>query len=167
MDKNIDSNGKGTTSGNTVSWISAEDWATAGGVVTDAMKNDSGACQLGGLCLTNEYGPITAENYLKSSTTTWTKLTESQISLPSASQIAAASRKTFTNNLISGLSKWLYGNLYLNDIKPYGYWTSTPDASTYNRAWSVSCNGGLDLGVDKGGNNGVRPVITVSKAQLG
>ncbi len=158
MDRNIDSNGKGTTSGNTVVWISDEDWAAAGGVVTDAMKNDGGDCQYGGICLTNEYGPITAQNFLKNSTTSWTKLTESQISLPSYDQIYKA-----TGNKTSGLSAWLYGNLN----NRYAYWTSTPYASDSRRAWYVFFTGFLnDNHVGSGDIYGVRPVITVSKANL-
>ena len=58
MNANVDSNGKAITSSDAtdkglVAWITDEDWAKAGGVVTDAMKNDDGACQNGNICLTS------------------------------------------------------------------------------------------------------------------
>ena len=152
MNKNIDSNGKGTTSGNTVAWVTKEDYLAAGGT-----SNDYG--RIGN----NKFGPITAEKALKKNTKTWTKLTESQISLPSYDQIYKAA-----GNKFSGLSTWLYGNLKVNSSIPYGYWTSTPLASGSYGAWRVSYDGYLggynDVGYDS--NNGVRPVITVSKSNL-
>ena len=160
MNKNIDSNGKGTTSGNTVAWVSKEDYIAAGG---EDLSNDEGYCQKGDMCAKNEYGPITAQKYLKNSTTSWTKLTESQISLPTSDQIYKAA-----GNKTSGLSTWLYGNL--------NYWTSTPYASNSYAACFVSEDGRLFgdlygdsdfLNVDAGDSDGVRPVITVSKSQLG
>ena len=152
MNKNIDSNGKGTTSGNTVAWVTKEDYLAAGGT-----SNDYG--RIGN----NKFGPITAEKALKKNTKTWTKLTESQISLPSYDQINKAA-----GNKTSGLSTWLYGNLKVNNSAPFGYWTSTPIASRSYGAWRVSYDGYLggynDVGYDS--NNGVRPVITVSKSNL-
>ncbi len=134
MDRNIDSNGKGTTSGNTVAWC---------------KSGANNSCAADG-----------ALEYLKTSTTGWTKLTESQISLPSYDQIYKA-----TGNKTSGLSTWLYGNL--NDIsEPSAYWTSTPNASNSDVAWVVYSGGGLSgySRVDR--SYGVRPVITVSKSNL-
>ena len=152
MNKNIDSNGKGTTSGNGVAWVTKEDYLAAGGT-----SNDYGSVG------NNKFGPITAEKALKKNTKTWTKLTESQISLPSYDQIYKAA-----GNKFSGLSTWLYGNLKVNSSIPYGYWTSTPIASRSYGAWGVSYDGYLggynDVGYDS--NNGVRPVITVSKSNL-
>ena len=139
MDRNIDSNGKGTTSGNTVAWC---------------KSGSDNSCAADG-----------ALEYLKTSTTGWTKLTESQISLPSYDQIYKAA-----GNKTSGLSTWLYGNLS-NIRAPFGYWTSTPDASNSNNAWDVCFDGtlyNLDVvSVVYGYDYGVRPVITVSKSQLG
>ena len=140
MDRNIDSNGKGTTSGNTVAWC---------------KSGSDNSCAADG-----------ALEYLKTSTTGWTKLTESQISLPSYDQIYKA-----TGNKTSGLSTWLFGNF--NSSELYAYWTSTPCASDSNLAWFVNHDGSLDHGTsgdcDVGDIfvNGVRPVITVSKSQLG
>ena len=136
MNKNIDSNGKGTTSGNTVAWCKS--------------GNDNSCAADGAL------------EYLKTSTTGWTKLTESQISLPSYDQIYKAA-----GNKTSGLSTWLYGNLN-NSSAPFGYWTSTPYASSSGSTWDVACDGHLNfIDVFDGNGIGVRPVITVSKSQLG
>ena len=136
MDRNIDSNGKGTTSGNTVAWC---------------KSGANNSCAADG-----------ALEYLKTSTTRWTKLTESQISLPSYDQIYKAA-----GNKTSGLSTWLYGNLNVNNSAPYGYWTSTPNASYSSRAWSVNYGGTLNYGiVGSDSNFGVRPVITVLKSNL-
>ena len=134
MDKNIDSNGKGTTSGNTVAWC---------------KSGSDSSCAADG-----------AKAALKERTSGWTKLTESQISLPSYDQIYKA-----TGNKTSGLSTWLYGNL----TGASSYWTSTPTAtaSGSNVAWSVNYYGTLDNASGYVGNHfGVRPVITVSKSQL-
>ena len=136
MNKNIDSNGKGTTSGNTV------DWCKSGA---------DNSCAADG-----------ALEYLKTSTTGWTKLTESQISLPSYDQLYKAA-----GNKTSGLSTWLYGNLNVNNSVPYAYWTSTPYASRSSNAWYVHSGGSLsDVSVDGVEVIGVRPVITVSKSNL-
>ena len=135
MDRNIDSNGKGTTSGNKLAWC---------------KSGYNNSCAADG-----------ALEYLKTSTTRWAKLTESQISLPSYDQIYKAA-----GNKTSGLSTWLYGNL--NSISaPYAYWTSTPDASDSYSAWFVYYDGSLSGSfVDDDGGTGVRPVITVSKSNL-
>ena len=138
MNKNIDSNGKGTTSGNAVAWCK--------------KSGANNSCAADG-----------ALEYLKTSTTGWTKLIETQISLPSYDQIYKAA-----GNKTSGLSTWLYGNLNVNNSAPYCYWTSTPNASNSHNAWSVDFDGNLDnYYVGNDADNGVRPVITVSKSQLG
>ena len=149
MNKNIDSNGKGTTSGNTVAWC---------------KSGSDNSCAADG-----------ALEYLKISTTSWTKLTESQISLPTGQQIAKAggdSSWTDSNYTEKTLSTWLYGNL--NDMRvssssaPNAYWTSTPAASTSFSAWRVNYGGSLSRDiVALDSLSGVRPVITVSKSQLG
>ena len=148
MDKNIDSNGKGTTSGNTVAW--SEDG--------DNHKDEDVSAQA-----------VTAKEYLKNSTTSWTKLTESQISLPTGQQIATAggdSAWTDSTYTETTLSTWLYGNLNASEA-PSAYWTSTPRASYSSNAWIVDCDGTLSgdsVAIDD--FSGVRPVITVSKSQL-
>ena len=96
------------------------------------------------------------------------------VSVPSASQIAIASGKTFDGSKsVSGLSKWLYDYLK-NTENPIdgviGYWTSTPNTSTIGMAWRVSFGGritseNLDLVYDST-MYGIRPVITISKSNL-
>ena len=110
---------------------------------------------------------VTAKAALKERTSGWTRLTESQISLPTASQIATASGKIINDNgaSISGLSTWLYS--YTKTPVAYGYWTSTPFASRSNSAWYVFCDGSLNHNnVDHDDVYGVRPVITVLKTNL-
>ena len=142
MDRNIDSNGKGTISGNTVAWC---------------KSGADNSCAADG-----------ALEYLKTSTTGWTKLTESQISLPTGQQIATASGKTFNGSgSVSEISTWLYGNLKVNSSAPLGYWTSTPGASNSTSAWNVTYD--VYLYTNFVGSDyyiGVRPVITVSKSNL-
>ena len=179
MNANVDSNGKAITSSDAtdkglVAWITDEDWAKAGRVVTDAMKNDDGACQNGNICLTSEYGPITAKSYLLSSTINWTKLNQSQIKLPTANQILTASGKTFNGSeTVSEISTWLIDYLsgttkVLSGI--FGYWTSTPSTFYNYNAWNVMGEGWItgyyDARVSYSDVNGVGPVITVSKSNL-
>ena len=154
MDRNIDSNGKGTTSGNTVAW-----------------------CKSGS---DNSCAADRALEYLKNSTTSWTKLTESQISLPTGQQIATAGGdSTWTDSNYTGttLSTWLYGNLNVNNRAPYGYWTSTSHASNSSYVWDVYYVGVLfnlyhvssstfAPKLDKDASYGIRPVITILKSQL-
>lgn len=134
MDKNIDSKGKGTTRGYTMTWC---------------KSGSDNSCAADG-----------ALEYLKTSTTGWTKLTESQISLPSEDQLNKAA-----GNQTPNLQTWLYGNL--NDSAPYGYWTSTPDASDSNYALFMYSDGFVSpYRVDDGNDRGVRPVITISKSYI-
>ena len=105
---------------------------------------------------------------LKERTSGWIKLSQSQITLPTASQIAAASGKTFDDSSggISGLATWQVSFTKLPVA--YGYWTSTPLASYDGQAWYVEY--GNKLGswyVENANRYGVRPVITISKSQLG
>ena len=61
----------------------------------------------------------------------------------------------------------IWGCLNNSDQTTYGYWTSTPNASDYNYAWSVFNDGSLfNEHVGNDGPAGVRPVITVSKSKL-
>ena len=163
MNANIDSNGKAITTEDaankgTVAWISKEDYTAAGG---KDLSNDGGSCEYAGFgCYTNEFGPITAENTLKLSTSKWLKLSYSQVTLPTMNQIATASGITFNNEALRDqMPKWLYTNLY-DGI----YWTSTP-GKDYYLAWYCMANFFQVNPVEA--NYGVRPVITVSKSQLG
>ena len=102
-----------------------------------------------------------AKAALKERTSGWTKLTESQISLPSYDQIYKVA-----GNKTSGFATWL--NSYTKTPVAFGYWTSTPTASNSDRAWLVNYNG--SLGGSGVGNDhlyyGIRPVITISKSNL-
>ena len=102
-----------------------------------------------------------AKAALKERTSGLTKLTESQINLPTYDQIYKAA-----GNKDSGLSTWL--NSYTKTPVAFGYWTSTPTASNSDRAWLVNYDG--SLGGSGVGNDhlyyGVRPVITISKSNL-
>ncbi len=132
MNMNIDSNGKGTTSGNTVAWL--EKGAT-GNV------------------------PVTANAYLKSSTENWI-LSESQISLPTATQIAKANGNSTTN-----LKDWLLENLNAASA-PWEYWTSTLDTSgsfTVANAVAKASKSITQKTVSNTEYVGVRPVITLYK----
>ena len=105
-----------------------------------------------------------AKAALKERTSGWTKLTESQISLPSANQIATSAGRTFNGNSVS-VPTWL--SSYTKTPVAYGYWTSTPHASSSSSAWHVIYLGLLNSpNVDNVSNYGVRPVITVSKSNL-
>ena len=107
-----------------------------------------------------------AKAALKERTSGWTKLTDSQISLSSANQIATSAGKTFNENSgASGLPTWL--SSYTKTPVAYGYWISTPHASNSGSAWYVDSRGSLyGLSVGDGSINGVRPVITVLKSNL-
>ena len=108
-----------------------------------------------------------ALEYLKNSTTSWTKLIESQISLPTGQQIATAAGEIFDeNDGASGFPTWLYSYTKFTS-GTYGYWTSTPIVSASDIAWFVFPGGSLSrYPVYVGDYSGVRPVITISKAQL-
>ena len=87
------------------------------------------------------------------------------VSLPSYNQIYKAA-----GNKTSGLPAWLYDYLR-NTTHPvsglYGYWTSTPYASSADRAWNVFCDGSLNYDpVSSASYYGFRPVITISKSLM-
>ncbi len=109
----------------------------------------------------NENGPVTALAYLKSNTENWTKLNESQITLPTYDQL----NKVITNGTSESLS-WLVS--YTDKNISYGFWTSTPNTNTTYNAWSSSYISGRALSTEHvlNHNVGVRPVITLSKLQL-
>ena len=61
-----------------------------------------------------------------------------------------------------------YGCLNNSDKETYGYWTASSRAANSNYAWRVNYNGNvISLNVDNNNRNGIRPVITVLKSQLG
>ena len=171
MNANVDSNGKAVTSSSTdkgiiSSWLTKEDYLAAGGTEEEFGNNGN----------TNK-GPLTANKKLKENTVNWTKLNQSQITLPTAEQITAASGKTFNSNSdtsVSGLSTWLFVNLATGP-SPHGYWTSTPILEPTWVVFDVLCSEGTmncnsadlsSLSISLGYDLGIRPVITISKSQL-
>ena len=116
---------------------------------------------------------VTAKATLKERTSTWTKLDEDQIMLPTGQQIASAGGNIeWIESNYSGtepkLPTWL--NSYTKFTSgTYGYWTSTPYTSETNRAWHVYYSGSLfpfNFSVETETYCGVRPVITISKSNL-
>ena len=116
----------------------------------------------------NTGGPVTANNYLESQTTSWTV----DVSLPTGQQIAnAVGNTSWTsggNSISLSNAPWLYDNLWTssNTSLPDGYWTSTPYSSDSRRAWSVYSNGSLLRRNVDTTDYGVRPVITISKDEI-
>ena len=178
MNANVNSNGKAITQGNKLSdngrveWISVEDYLAVGG----KDLSDEHNCKMGRECTTYEFGPITVENKLKENTKNWVKLNSSQVTLPTAYQIAIASGKIFDNsNDVSGLPTWLhdyadYGPVHtVTDLR--GYWTSTTASNYYTEyfyAWCVDEDryGLAPMNLIGSGIIGIRPVITVLKSNL-
>ena len=144
--------------GTNVAWVTKEDYLAAGGTESDYGSYGN-----------NNLGPITANKILKERTSSWVKLDEDQISLPSGQQIATAggdTKWTESNYTETTLPTWL--NSYTKfTTGTYGYWTSSPHSSSASDAWRVNYGGILTgCGVDSGNDIGVRPVITVSKSNL-
>ena len=87
------------------------------------------------------------------------------ISFPTFDQVYKAA-----GNKNSELPMWLYDYLdgTPNSISGvYGYWTSSPNSDYTNSAVSVSYDGVIHTNsVNNSSENGVRPVITLSKSQL-
>ena len=109
-------------------------------------------------------GPVTALAYLKSQTTD--KGWSVNVSLPTTDQIKAAN-----GGKILGLPVWLYGNHDSSTSKLGGYWTSTSNFANRHLGFvdlvSFFWQG---VGTDSPYENqyyGVRPVITISKNQIG
>ena len=147
MNANIDSNGKAITSANI---------PNDKGLVAWSKDNSNHASE-------DESKQATVpKEYLSSSTTSWTKLNQSQITLPTYAQITGA----YTGSM----PIWLYD--YLKDTnnsvsEVQGYWTSSPVQGSFF-AWFVTFRGSVGPNVVSNSNtSGVRPVITIPKAQLG
>ena len=108
---------------------------------------------------------VKAKEELENKTSSWTKIKEiGTISLPTAEQIAAASGQVFNDNKISSsnLAEFLQAT-----SETRSYWTSNPVISSTNRAWAVSSSGLVDISVTWSSYAGVRPVITISKSDVG
>ena len=128
--------------GGTVAWVTKKDYLAAGGTESDYGSYGN-----------NNLGPITANKILKERTSSWAKLDEDQISLPSGQQIATAggdTKWTESNYTETTLPTWL--NSYTKfTTGTYGYWTSSPHSSSASDAWRVNYGGILTgLGVDSG-----------------
>ena len=143
-----------------------------------AWCDDKTNCKTNGQ-FDNAKGPLTANETLTAKTTGWTKITDkTKITLPTAYQIAAASGKKIDNATnISDLPEWLFdylnGNYYTvhqdDDFGTEAYWTSTPISNYGMKVWVVLSDGNSNAGgfpIDYP-YHGVRPVITISKSQLG
>ena len=171
MNANVGKDGKAITSASTdkgsVAWCTKEDYLAAGG---KDLSNDNGICQSAGICSKNEYGPITAEKALKTNTKGWTKLSFTQITLPTANQLAKASGKTFNNEFVSELPTWLYDYLIgtTNAVPEVpAYWTSSTSTANDNTgAFIVTLGGNVVPGGTITDAYGIRPVITISKSNL-
>ena len=159
MYANVGVDGKAVTSSSTnrstVAWVTKEDYIAAGGTESDWGTNGN-----------NNKGPLTAAKALKEYTSTWANITQTQVTLPTANQIATVLGQTFNNSRITDLPIWLYGNCNLSsDFK--GYWTSSPRVDYSNNTWIVYYDGSLSYSsVYYSGNYGIRPVITISKSLI-
>jgi len=76
MNANINDSGEAVIPGVTedkgkVAWLSKEKYLALGGA---DLSNDGGACQYGGMCARNLYGPVTAMEYLHNATKSWTNV---------------------------------------------------------------------------------------------
>lgn len=145
----------GTNLGTDIQWISKDDYISAGGVIADDADDTINS---GGV--TNEYGPITANNALKERTKSWTRLMSNKITLPTYNQLM----DVVTNNNDS-TPTWLF-SFTDNNNAGFGYWTSTPTSANY-LAGIMGYDGIPYVDYVITGKLGIRPVITVLKIQLG
>ena len=71
-----------------VDWLSKEDYIATGG---EDLSNDGGACQYGGLCSSNVYGPLTLLDQLKNDTDEWKgTITPSNYTMDQSTQASKA-----------------------------------------------------------------------------
>ena len=170
MNANVDSHGKAITPNNmptdrgNTEWISMKDYLAAGGT-----KDDWNVTCLG-VCGNNNLGPITANKILKERTSTWTKLDEDQIILPTGQQIASAGGDAKWDVCTEGTgsisAKWLYSYTSFTSQLPMGYWTTSSCTDDSSNAWSVLFEGKMYTKIVGSVGYGIRPVITVSKSNL-
>ena len=191
MDSNIREDGtpvKDTSDLGRVAWLNDEDYALAGGEVTDEMLNDGDACQYGGICVLNTYGPLTAMKHLQKATEGWKtgSLIVSEFEddannthkmaqpmsvparMPSKAEVNGAGCTGTTGSCPLWMTNYLnaYTATYPNRTAVsgvYGYWTLSSYASGSGRAWRVGYDGyagGYNVSID--GSIGARPVITLS-----
>ena len=191
MDSNINISGEAVKTGVTdkglVAWINQSDYIAVGG---SDWSNDGGQCQYGGMCASNEYGPITTMNYLQEATKKWTNVNPQTVSTFTdyAGETHNMAKIYIVNARIPYISEaeaiGCYGDLsetcplwmvdYLsNDYEiagrngvsgVLGYWTLTSTSSDH--AWYIEYGGSggyaFDSSVDYDGSYGVRPVINLS-----
>ncbi len=146
MNINIDANGKSSSQGVTTKWC-----------------NSSNAS-----CIADS-----AKQTLIDSTTSWKKLSSSQLSLPSAEQLLIASRiiskgDAITDDIIGNahLNDWLGENMC--NEESCVYWTTTLiESSNGTAAWFVYPALQMSGGDSTSSYLGIRPVITIPKSQLG
>ena len=146
-----------STMGNQVAWVSYSDYIAAGGTAAEWSNGNQ-----------VKYGALTANKELDRVTENWTKLTDSQISLPKVAQFS-----DYDLGFNSGISVGL-GGFWLGD--------QSADLSSAVRGVLVNYVGWIgyiqDMQADGGQNcyneqscyytyNYIRPVITLSKTQLG
>ena len=140
-------------------------------IMNENLGNTVAWCDQSG---TNPYDNVCAADganaALAERTSGWTKLSQSQITLPEGQDIADAMGDTEWNdaNYTGKVGPtWMYVNLDGNN-GPYGYWTSTPYSGSSDSAWFVFSDGGFlyNSNVGTASINGVRPVITISKSNL-
>ena len=165
-----------------VSWLNSNDYALAGGEVTDEMLNDNGACQYAGACATNKYGPITAMDYLQKATEEWgntnsltvNNFTDYSGTSHDMKEYVLNARMPYYSEIenVSSSTPWLLnylddGGNQTNKVDGlYGYWTLS--SAGVDDAWYVACVGsansdgpGHEMNVAAGAEVGVRPVITL------
>ena len=189
MDRNINSDGTPTTKAikesekdsnggiyNLVAWISEEDY--------EKVSYNS----WGDWIDNNNYGPITAMNYLNNATSTWSNIGSLNITYTDEGgkygtiQITGKARLPYYSevnenyDLETGKNRFLYnymdetggiasGESAISNI--YGYWSFSSYADTPGIVWRVSIFGRADIGaVDNADSFGVRPVISVSKNSI-
>ncbi|MBE6139694.1 MAG: prepilin-type N-terminal cleavage/methylation domain-containing protein [Firmicutes bacterium] len=129
---------------------------------------------------TNEYGPVTAMDYLNTATSSWiTQINETYddegdnygtITLNGKARLPKLSEVSDYKS--DGTNAYLYDYMadlgyQTNDISGvYGYWILASDADYSDIAWSVFSEGFVDnddtSNIVNNNNYGVRPVITVS-----
>ena len=161
MYTNVGVDGKAVTSSSTnkstVEWVSKEDYVAAGG--TEADYGSYGK---------NDKGPITITKALKEYTSTWSNISQSQITLPSNKQLIESTGPnpdlfytdySSDNYKTRSSIKWLYDN----GTGVSGYWTST--AGRFDYGCVVDSYGFLN-GAYVTSKVGIRPVITIPKSKL-
>jgi len=179
LDHNINPSGTG------VAWVSSTDYGNSATLGASLGVTNMGSGSYGSYG-NNDKGPLTALNYLKTNTSSWTTSVSGDYAtytagtsnstysidysgykarLITAQEVAyikgASWNETTATSAISSLPSWLYENLS-STTGLYGYWSSSPNAGYSYDAWNVGRDGGLgDCSVNFT-IYGVRPVITVS-----